>query len=196
MKVNDQSFKYNLINLQHEETNEINNVVLLSGSIRFEYRWYWHSSWNWYQSRYERNLRIVSYIYIYIYIKFTVINQLYIQSFFLVYSRFRNSPGINFAAWMGYAVPTMIIMGLLTWLWLQIMYMGLFRSQSDEAKAIDIGKEGENVATRVIEAKYQELGPITWHESVVGVMFLSIVLLWFFRKPDFIDGWPTYITDL
>ncbi|XP_011495212.1 PREDICTED: protein I'm not dead yet-like [Ceratosolen solmsi marchali] len=111
-------------------------------------------------------------------------------------SRFTKSPGINFAAWMVYAVPVMVIMGGLTWLWLQIMYMGLFRSNSNDAKAIDIGDEGEKIATAVIENKYKELGPITWHESSIGFLFISIVLLWFFRKPDFIPGWPSYITDL
>lgn len=97
---------------------------------------------------------------------------------------------------MVYAVPAMLAMGLLTWLWLQVMYMGLFRPKSDEAKAIDIGPEGERIATSVIEARYKELGPITWHESSIAFLFVSIVLLWFFRKPDFIPGWPTYITDL
>lgn len=97
---------------------------------------------------------------------------------------------------MVYAVPAMLLMGFLTWLWLQVVYMGLFRKKSDEAKAIDIGEEGERIATRVIETKYRELGPVTWHEFSIGVLFVSIVLLWFFRKPDFIPGWPTYVTDL
>ena len=94
-----------------------------------------------------------------------------------------------------YAVPVMLLMGFLTWLWLQIMYMGLFRPRSEEAQAVDIGEEGERVAANVIDSRYKELGPITWHESSVGILFITIVLLWFFRKPDFIRGWPTYITD-
>lgn len=96
---------------------------------------------------------------------------------------------------MVYAVPAMLIMGLLTWLWLQIMYMGLFRPTSSDAKAIDIGDEGERIATSVIEAKYKELGPISWHESCIGTLFVAILMLWFFRKPDFIRGWPTYLTN-
>ncbi|XP_014218929.1 protein I'm not dead yet-like [Copidosoma floridanum] len=109
-------------------------------------------------------------------------------------STFPKSPGINFAAWMVYAVPVMIIMGLLTWLWLQVMYMGLFRPSSREAKAIDIGDEGEKIAASVIEAKHKELGPVTWHESCIGILFVTILMLWFFRKPDFINGWPKFIT--
>ncbi|KAJ8668185.1 hypothetical protein QAD02_009848 [Eretmocerus hayati] len=111
-------------------------------------------------------------------------------------ARFKESPGINFSAWMLYAVPASFVMGIMTWLWLQIVYMGLFRKNSDEARAVDIGEEGEAIAAKVVQTKYQELGPVTWHESAVGVLFVTIVVLWFFRKPDFIPGWPTYITDL
>ncbi|KAK0095506.1 hypothetical protein PV326_008171 [Microctonus aethiopoides] len=110
--------------------------------------------------------------------------------------RFKHSPGINFASWMLYSVPTMLLIGFLTWLWLQIMYMGLFRPQSKDARAIDIGEQGEKVATAVIDKKYKELGPITWYESIIGFLFILVVLLWFFRKPGFIRGWPSYITDL
>ncbi|KAG7212199.1 hypothetical protein KM043_012539 [Ampulex compressa] len=110
--------------------------------------------------------------------------------------RFPNSPGINLTSWMVYSVPPMLLMGFLTWMWLQVMYMGMFRPKSKDAHAIDIGQQGERVASAVIEKKYKELGPITWHESSVGVMFLAVVLLWFFRSPGFAPGWPTFITDL
>ncbi|XP_076653045.1 uncharacterized protein LOC143359181 [Halictus rubicundus] len=110
--------------------------------------------------------------------------------------RFPDSPGISLTSWMLYSVPPMLLMGFLTWLWLQIMYMGMFRPESKDASAIDIGPQGEKVAASVIEKKYKELGPITWHESVVGMLFLLVVLLWFFRNPGFARGWPTYITDL
>ncbi|XP_043668708.1 uncharacterized protein LOC122629390 [Vespula pensylvanica] len=111
-------------------------------------------------------------------------------------TRFPNSPSISFASWMLYSVPPMLLMGLLSWLWLQVMYMGLFRPKSKDARAIDIGSQGERVATEVIQKRYKELGPISWHESVVGIMFVIVVLLWFFRSPGFMQGWPSYITNL
>lgn len=74
--------------------------------------------------------------------------------------------------------------------------MGLFRPKSNDARAIDIGTQGERVATEVIQKRYKELGPISWHESVVGFMFVTVVLLWFFRSPGFMKGWPSYITNL
>ncbi|CAK9803413.1 Protein I'm not dead yet [Anthophora quadrimaculata] len=110
--------------------------------------------------------------------------------------RFPDSAGISLASWMLYSVPPMLLMGFLTWLWLQVMYMGMFRPESKDARAVDIGAQGEKVAAAVIEKKYKELGPITWHESGVGILFVTVVLLWFFRSPGFARGWPTYITDL
>ncbi|XP_076232149.1 protein I'm not dead yet-like isoform X2 [Calliopsis andreniformis] len=109
-------------------------------------------------------------------------------------NRFPESSGISLTSWMLYSVPVMLLMGLLTWLWLQIMYMGMFRPESKDARAIDIGVQGEKVAARVIEKKYKELGPITWHESCVGIFFIAVVLLWFFRNPGFTTGWPSYVT--
>lgn len=76
------------------------------------------------------------------------------------------------------------------------MYMGMFRPKSKDSRAINIGKHGEEVAASVIEKRYNDLGPITWHESCVGVLFITVVLLWFFRKPGFMKGWPGYVTNL
>jgi len=42
--------------------------------------------------------------------------------------------------------------------------MGLFRPESKDARAIDIGQQGERIAAGVIEKRYKELGPISWHE--------------------------------
>lgn len=116
--------------------------------------------------------------------------------FTFISRRFPNSPGINFASWMLYSVPPMLLMGLLTWLWLQVMYMGLFRPESKDARAIDIGQQGERIAASVIEKRYKELQPISWHESSVGILFIFVVLLWFFRNPGFMPGWAAYVTDL
>lgn len=59
-----------------------------------------------------------------------------------------------------------------------------------------VRKVKRSIAADVIEKKYKELGPITWHESSVGVLFVMVVLLWFFRNPGFTKGWPSYITNL
>ena len=42
---------------------------------------------------------------------------------------------------------------------------------------------------KVIRQKFKDLGPMTFHEAAVLVLFIICVLLWFFRDPGFISGW-------
>ncbi|KAK5638691.1 hypothetical protein RI129_012986 [Pyrocoelia pectoralis] len=108
---------------------------------------------------------------------------------------FRESEGLIFTHWIFLNVPIMLITMALTWLWLQIFHMGLFRPKSKDAMSIRVGKQGEYVAQKVIRQKMVEMGPMTFHEISVAILFVLAVLLWFFRQPQFIRGWPTLITN-
>lgn len=101
-------------------------------------------------------------------------------------SIFPDSEGLNFASWMAFNVPLMLLNCFLAWIWLQILFMGLFRKGGNKMKN---SPEQANAVRALITKSYDELGPMTYHEANVLIIFLLVVLLWFFRKPEFIPGW-------
>lgn len=104
--------------------------------------------------------------------------------------RFTNSTELlDFPTFMFYSVPSMLVYTGLMFLWLQWLYMGLFRPKSEEAEAVKMGNEGAKIAEKVIDRRYQELGPINAHEIQVMVLFLFMVVMYFTRKPNFFPGW-------
>nr|DBA34279.1 TPA: hypothetical protein GDO54_001857 [Pyxicephalus adspersus] len=64
-------------------------------------------------------------------------------------------------------------------------------------------KEKEKRAYKVISEEHKKLGPMTFAEICVLVLFILLVLLWFSRDPGFMPGWATisfnkgkeYVTD-
>ncbi|XP_076300113.1 protein I'm not dead yet [Lasioglossum baleicum] len=109
---------------------------------------------------------------------------------------FPEAEGINFTQWMLANIPQMLINSFLTWLYLRIMFMGYLRPNSEDAQVATIGAEGLEITNRVMEGRYKELGPISFHESGVAILFGFCIILWLFRKPGFVVGWSELITDI
>ncbi|CAG9863128.1 unnamed protein product [Phyllotreta striolata] len=109
---------------------------------------------------------------------------------------FPDSPGVEFSKWMLFNVPLMLISNIFILLWLQILYLGLFRPYSQTAKDLSTGKEAAAAAKVVIDQKIVELGPLKFAEIAVAVVFVLSIVFWFLRRPGFMKGWPDYVSDV
>lgn len=103
---------------------------------------------------------------------------------------------VSFTTWLVVGLPVMIACIIPTVIFMQTMYLGLFRPNSKDAQAISMGKEGETIAKEVISRKLAELGPMSFHEKGVTFFFVMAVILWFFRDPQFIKGWAEALTTI
>ncbi|XP_077035133.1 solute carrier family 13 member 1 isoform X2 [Agelaius phoeniceus] len=115
-------------------------------------------------------------------------------------SRYPGCQCINFGSWFILSIPIAVIILLLSWLWLQWLFLGF-----DLKNMFTCGKKKtarEEASSQVIQEEYKKLGPISYPETVTLVLFILMTLLWFTRDPGFIPGWSSlfpkyksYITD-
>ncbi|NWX25362.1 S13A1 protein, partial [Notiomystis cincta] len=115
-------------------------------------------------------------------------------------SRYPDCQCINFGSWFILSIPIAITILVLSWVWLQWLFLGF-----DFKNMFKCGKKKtarEEASSQVIQEEYKKLGPISYPETVTLVLFILMTLLWFTRDPGFIPGWSSlfpkyksYITD-
>ncbi|XP_072318717.1 solute carrier family 13 member 2-like isoform X2 [Eucyclogobius newberryi] len=107
---------------------------------------------------------------------------------------------INFASWFAFSFPNMILTLVLSWLWLQTLFVGF---NLKESFGCCVKNQSQNKDYQVIRNEYKKLGRMSFAEACVLLIFMLLVLLWFTRDPGFIPGWATvlfnqekkYVTD-
>ncbi|XP_022086476.1 solute carrier family 13 member 5-like [Acanthaster planci] len=111
-----------------------------------------------------------------------------------VSSLFGSEAEVNFGEWMMYAAPGMLLCLLLSWIWMQIVYV-------DRWCCKKLGQELDHEgAAKVIRQAYKDLGPMSFAEKGVLGHFILLIVLWISRKPGFVTGWSAlfpdgYVTD-
>ncbi|NXM03918.1 S13A1 protein, partial [Tyrannus savana] len=112
----------------------------------------------------------------------------------LIFSEHFNSryPGcqcINFGSWFIMSFPIAVIILLLSWIWLQWLFLGFdFKNMFKCSKKKTAREEA---SSRVIQEEYKKLGPMSYPEIVTLVLFILMTILWFTRDPGFIPGWSS-----
>jgi sodium-dependent dicarboxylate transporter 2/3/5 len=72
-----------------------------------------------------------------------------------------------------------LYMGCTTTLFLETTLKATFKKKNNP----------ESQVTKMIKARYEDLGAMTFHEIGVLGLFSTLVVIWFMRKPGFLPGW-------
>ncbi|NXQ56576.1 S13A2 protein, partial [Anthoscopus minutus] len=104
-----------------------------------------------------------------------------------------NGGVINFASWFSFAFPTMVVLLILAWIWLQILYLGFDFKKNFGCAASPAAKAEEQKAYEIIKEESKKLGKMKFAEIEVMILFILLVVLWFTREPGFIPGWATVL---
>ncbi|CAN7988177.1 unnamed protein product, partial [Ixodes pacificus] len=101
----------------------------------------------------------------------------------LVEELYPSSATLSFATWMIYNVPPMILCVICAWLYLYFHFI---------PKRFRSGQLNHEAVGQAIRKRYDDLGPISFHEVAVLAIFIVTVLLWFFRDPYVVIGWASF----
>ncbi|RWS13769.1 solute carrier family 13 member 5-like protein [Dinothrombium tinctorium] len=100
---------------------------------------------------------------------------------FVVEMKYGGKTPVDYTNWLFFAAPPAILSVLICWVLFKVLFL--------RKVAFPKGSIG---AKNVIAAKYKELGPFSFHEKAICFLFISLVVLWMFRDPQFVRGWATY----
>lgn len=115
-------------------------------------------------------------------------------TFLLIY-KIRFDCYFNTDMWFLFTVPISVLISILACLWIQVVFLGLFnikyfKSQFNVDDHLVILQR-----KRLIHGLYKRMGPMTWHQSWIGVILFFCAMLWLFRSPFGYPGWQKFFTE-
>ena len=88
---------------------------------------------------------------------------------------------MSYASWMAFSVPLMLVNTVIAWLMI-IVIQRLTLGKEEQTE------ENQDRIKKVIAAKKRELGKMSQHEWQVVFLFITLIILWFFQSPKFMEG--------
>ncbi|XP_036184703.1 solute carrier family 13 member 1 [Myotis myotis] len=108
-------------------------------------------------------------------------------------TRYPDCRCINFGSWFLLSFPAAIIILLLSWIWLQWLFLGFdFKEMFKGGKTKTVEQEAY---ADVIKQEYKKLGRIRYQEIITLVLFIVMALLWFSRDPGLFPGWSSLFSE-
>lgn len=105
-----------------------------------------------------------------------------LKGIFATYFPNAEAPEIDFLYFFLYCSPIMLLNTLLTWLWLQILFMGLLRPKSEDAVALIVTEEGAQAVKENIILNYKAMGTVTAAEIQVAILLVLFQFVLVFRS--------------
>ncbi|XP_054165597.1 Na(+)/citrate cotransporter-like isoform X2 [Oppia nitens] len=97
---------------------------------------------------------------------------------------YKSLPPVDYTNWLLFCITPTIITVVVLWIIFRVLYM------RDNAIS-QITKASKHI----IKERYEDLGSISFHESAVCFLFVSLIILWILRDPQFMNGWATVISN-
>ena len=99
--------------------------------------------------------------------------------------RFPDAPQLTFGGWFRFGLPLSAILLLIVYLFFTILLRFSVRSA-----------DGEVCSGHVIKEEIKALGPMTYEEKVVAVLFVLLALMWITRSDlGFMPGWSVLLPE-